>query len=116
LRRETIAGREARYTKLRRYLRLKLVEAGLQPYDLPESFRSSFIQLFHGPSSATFERWRQHLAESGYVIYSDQETLASGLFGVSVVGALTRRQVDGLAKAFEPLVSSLSPLPGSRGR
>ncbi len=106
LRRETLAGRAARYRGMRAYLLERMVGVGLEPSNPPDAIRASFIQMFNAPARNVFERWRADLSAMGIVIYTDTATVDAGKFYLSVAGDIGKAEIDLLADSLGPMVAA----------
>jgi 2-aminoethylphosphonate-pyruvate transaminase len=103
LREETVDGRIARYRRAGRIVRDGFEALGLELL-LPPALRSTTLTAVRLPSGVPYAPLHDALKREGFVIYAGQGPLASGLFRVATMGAVTeadyRRFLDALGTAI----------------
>ncbi len=98
--------RQQDYGELMGLVRQGLMAMGIEPL-LPEGYSSVVLNAFYLPKGLSYEKFHDQLKENGYVIYAGQGNLASSLFRVSTMGAITRADME----RFLTVVGSLLVTP-----
>ena len=101
-------GRQARhrhYHKLVEQTRNGLRRLGIRP--LMESDDSSVVlNSFELPSGFDYQSFHDRLKENGFVIYAGQGDLATRIFRISTMGAVTAADIDRLLQAITRIVGA----------
>jgi len=103
LRRETVAGRGARYGRLARVLRDGLGERGLDVH-LALHERSCSLTSLTLPDGIGYAELHAGLRDRGYVVYASQEHLRDQAFRVATMGTLTEDEVHGFLGALDEVL------------
>ncbi|MDP9133115.1 MAG: aminotransferase class V-fold PLP-dependent enzyme, partial [Nitrospirota bacterium] len=97
---EGVANRMQRYKNTASRIRVRLGELGVKAL-LPPEVQSNTITAFHLPSGVSYDSLHDQLKSCGYVIYAGQGQLASKIFRIANMGALTESHIQGFLAAFE---------------
>jgi 2-aminoethylphosphonate-pyruvate transaminase len=97
---EGVANRIQRYKKGATLIRDCMAKLGVKPLLSPDQ-QANTITAYHLPEGVTYQSLHDRLKEQGYVIYAGQGQLASKIFRVANMGALTEAQLVGFLDAFE---------------
>ena len=100
LARETVAGRIARYKRLRVLLQKGLAALGIFAYPLPAERQSSWLQLYLKPPALNFINLHDRLLRRGISIYTDEETLSKGHMYFATMGAIDDDDVRNVVEAI----------------
>ena len=98
------AARHARYAALAEQVRAGLAARGIASV-LPPDESSVVLRAYALPTGVTYERLHDALKARGFVIYAGQGGLASRLFRISTMGAVTPPDIDRLITGFSELAS-----------
>lgn len=96
---ETVAGRSARYDRLRHRLAEGLASIGIEPV-YPRARRATWLQLFHRPAGLDYGLLQSRLSRQGITIYTDSLTLEKGFMYFATMGAIDEDDVDTLVNAI----------------
>ncbi|TAJ33473.1 MAG: alanine--glyoxylate aminotransferase family protein [Nitrospirae bacterium] len=102
---EGLANRILRYKKAAAAIRHKMSAWGLTPV-LPLECHSNGLTAYHLPSGLSYETLHARLKEQGYVIASGQGPLASKIFRVANMGALSEADIEGFLSAFQRVLET----------
>ena len=95
--------RRQKYGELMGLVRQGLIGMGIEPL-LPEGASSVVLNAFYLPKGLSYEKFHDQLKEKGYVIYAGQGNLASTLFRVSTMGAITRDDLERFLTIVESML------------
>ncbi|NEP08978.1 MAG: 2-aminoethylphosphonate aminotransferase [Symploca sp. SIO1A3] len=95
--------RQQHYSELMGLVRQGLMAMGMEPL-LPEGASSVVLNAFYLPQGLSYEKFHDQLKENGYVIYAGQGNLASSLFRVSTMGAITRTNIERFLTVVQDLL------------
>jgi 2-aminoethylphosphonate-pyruvate transaminase len=96
---ETVAGRHARYSRLRDRLADGLATLGFEAIRLAGE-QATWLQLYRPPPWFDYADMRSRLAERGINVYTDAATLQDGLVAFATLGAIEAQHVDALVEAI----------------
>ena len=99
LRAETVAGRSARYARLRDRLATGLASLGIEPV-YPCGRRATWLHLSRRPLALDYGLLRSRLSQQGITIYTDARTLGQGHLYFATMGAIDDDDVDTLVNAI----------------
>ena len=102
---EGVANRIQRYKKGATLIRDRMAQLGVKPLLTPDK-QANTITAYHLPEGVTYQSLHDRLKEQGYVIYAGQGQLASKIFRVANMGALTEAQLVGFLDAFERICAT----------
>lgn len=98
-------ARQARYAALASQVREGLKTMRVRAL-LPDGASSVVLNAYHLPDGITYPALHDHLKDRGFVIYSGQGDLASVIFRVSTMGAITAADMERFLAAFRALLAN----------
>jgi 2-aminoethylphosphonate-pyruvate transaminase len=84
--------------------RTGLMELGIRPL-LQESDCSCVLHAYHLPDGISYGELHDRLKEDGFVIYAGQGDYAKSLFRVSMMGAISREDVERFVDSVRKIIS-----------
>ncbi len=102
-------ARRERYFALAERLRRALKDLGIDPW-LPEGESSCVLRSYRLPAGFDYASVHDGLKAAGFIIYEGQGGLASEMFRVSTMGAITDSDMDRLEAAFAKV---FAPVPST---
>lgn len=108
LRRETVAGRAARYRSLKWRLREGCVRLGFHPLPLPEERTANILQMYHQPASFTYQQLHAAMKQRGFIIYTDAANRDRGIIFFATMGAIGEADVDAFLNAMTEAIQYLT--------
>ena len=93
-------ARQARYEARQGLIRATLARLGVETLLAPGE-SSCVLQAFRLPPGVTYTQLHDGLKARGFVIYAGQGKLASGIFRISAMGAITEADMERLQRALE---------------
>ncbi len=102
---EGVANRIQRYRKAATLIRQRMSAMSLKPV-LPPERQSNTITSYYVPSGLSYQTLHDGLKQRGYVIYAGQGQLASKIFRVANMGALSTQDLEGFLSAFQQVLET----------
>lgn len=93
-------ARHQHYSQLTSLVRDGLLTMGIKPL-LPVGSSSVVLNAYHLPEGMSYEEFHDRLKAQGYVIYAGQGNLASSIFRVSTMGAITHADMTRFLSAVK---------------
>jgi len=100
---EGVAKRIQRLKRAAALIRAKMSTLGLTAL-VPPDFQSNSLTAYHLPEGLSYDVLHDRLKERGYVIYAGQGPLASKIFRIANMGALTEADLQGFLAAFQEVL------------
>ncbi len=100
---EGVPRRIQRLKRAAAMIRQKMAALGVKAL-LPAEFQSNSITSYYLPEGLGYDVLHDRLKERGYVIYAGQGPLASKIFRVANMGALTESDLQGFLTAFQEIL------------
>jgi 2-aminoethylphosphonate aminotransferase len=97
--------RRKQYQKRMQIIRQGLSGIGVRPV-IDESGCSCVLHAYFLPGNITYQKLHDELKRKGYIIYAGQGELASTLFRVSAMGAITDADMKRFVRAFKAIQTS----------
>jgi 2-aminoethylphosphonate-pyruvate transaminase len=89
--------------------RMARVAAGLRQLGiralLPDGSSSCVLNAFHLPDGMDYQTLHDRLKQRGFIIYAGQGDFARSIFRISLMGAITRKDIDRLLDACTTILS-----------
>jgi aspartate aminotransferase-like enzyme len=98
--------RLAHYRELAAVVRAGLAAAGIAPL-LSEVETSAVLAAYRLPPGLSYPRLHDHLKARGFIIYAGQGALAESLFRVSVMGDITRADMERFTAAVATVATAV---------
>lgn len=100
---EGVPNRVKRLKRAATMIREKMAALGLKAL-VPAELQSNTITSYYLPEGLSYDGLHDQLKARGYVIYAGQGPLASKIFRVANMGALTEQNLQGFLSAFQEIL------------